>query len=134
MLDIAKNNRSVFYLEKVKEKSTNSRTCYKLVVRTPEKKLSEDKLYCVEKGGEGTHIKVAGKIYNDLNDPEIQLSLINAGVYFENSYFLITDDTWGLCGTDNQAYSILTTSVKHRIICDQVDRSAENLFNRIKPL
>lgn len=134
LLDIAKNNRSVFYLENVREKSTKSKTYYKLVVQSHEKKLSDDKLYCVQKGGEGTHITAANNICMDLNKPEIQLSLKNVGVNIENSYFLLTDETWGLCCTDNEAYSILPGSVEHRIICDQVDRSVENLFKRIKDM
>lgn len=134
LLDIAKNNRSVFYLETVGEESTKSKTCYKLVVRSPEMILSDDRLYCVQKGGEGTHISAANNICMDLNKPEIQLSLKNVGVNIENSYFLITNETWGLCGTDSETYSILPCSVKHRIICDLVDRSAEYLFKCIKDM
>ncbi|MFY1111227.1 MAG: hypothetical protein AB3K77_06050 [Methanosarcinaceae archaeon] len=128
--DIARNERSVFYLEKVPEESTNKKTCYRLVIRSFKKILSDDRLYPIKKGGPGTQVRAAEQIRKDLSDPEIRSDLEVKGVRLENSYFLLTDETWGLRGTDNQAQSILPTTVPHRIICDEVDRSPENLFMR----
>ena len=130
--DIARNERSVFYLEKVDEKSTNKKTCYRLMIRTMEKILSDDRLYLVKKGGPGTQVKAAEEIRKDLSDPSVISSLKAKGVRLENSYFLLTDETWGLRGTDNQTCSILPDSVPHRIICDEVDRSPQNLFRRVE--
>ncbi len=128
--DIARNGSSVFYLEKNEEMSTNKKTCYRLVIRTMEKILSDDRLYLVKKGGPGTQVKAADEIRKDLSDPSVVSSLEAKGVRLENSYFLLTDETWGLRGTDNQAYSILPASVPHRIICDEVDRSPQNIFRK----
>ncbi|AKB31209.1 hypothetical protein MSSIH_0519 [Methanosarcina siciliae HI350] len=128
--DIARNGSTVFYLEKVPEMSTNKKTCYRLIVRTMEKILSDDLLYPVKKGGPGTQIKAVEQIRKDISNPEVFSSLKSKGVRFENSYFLLTDETWGLRGTDSQAYSILPSSIPHRVICDEVDRSPQNLFRR----
>ena len=128
--DIAQKGPSVFYLVKNEELSTNKKTCYRLVIRTMEKILSDDRLYLVRKGGPGTQIKAADEIRKDLSDPSVVSSLETMGVRLEFSYFLLTDETWGLRGTDNQAYSILPASVPHRIICDEVDRSPQNLFRK----
>ncbi|KKG09631.1 hypothetical protein EO95_03885 [Methanosarcina sp. 1.H.T.1A.1] len=128
--DIARNGRNVFYLEKVPEMSTNKKTCYRLIVRTIEKILSDDLVYPVKKGGPGTQVKAAEEIRKDLSNPEVLSSLKSKGVRLENSYFLLTDETWGLRGTDSQAYSILPSSIPHKIICDEVDRSPQNLFRR----
>lgn len=128
--DIARNGRNIFYLEKNEEQSTNKKTCYRLVISTVEKTLSDDRLYLVKKGGPGTQVKAAEEIRKDLSDPSVISSLKEKGIRLENSYFLLTDETWGLRCTDNQAYSILPASVPHRIICDEVDRSPENLFMR----
>ncbi|MDD3246193.1 MAG: hypothetical protein PHF18_04965 [Methanosarcina sp.] len=128
--DIARNGRNVFYLEKVPEMSTNKKTCYRLIVRTMEKILSDDLIYPVKKGGPGTQVKAAEEIRKDLSNPEVLSSLKSKGVRLENSYFLLTDETWGLRGTDSQAYSILPSSIPHKIICDEVDRSPQNLFRR----
>jgi hypothetical protein len=128
--DIARNGPSVFYLEKSEEQSTNKKTCYRLVIRTMEKVLSDDRLYLVRKGGPGTQVKAADEIKKDLSDPSVLSSLKAKGVRLEKSYFLLTDETWGLRGTDNKAYSILPASVPHRIICDEVDRSPQNLFRK----
>lgn len=128
--DIARNEPSIFYLAKNEEMSTNKKTCYRLVIRTLEKVLSDDRLYLIRKGGPGTQMKAADEIRRDLSDPSV-LSLLKAkGVRLENSYFLLTDETWGLRSTDNQAYSILPASVPHRIICDEVDRSPQNLLRK----
>lgn len=128
--DIARNEPSVFYLVKNEEMSTNKKTCYRLVVRTMEKVISDDRLYLIRKGGPGTQVKAADEIRKDLSDPSLVSPLEAKGVKLENSYFLLTDETWGLRGTDNQAYSILPVSVPHRIICDEVDRSPQNLFRK----
>jgi len=128
--DIARNGPSIFYLEKNEELSTNKKTCYRLVIRTMERTLSDDRLYLIRKGGPGTQVKAADEIRTDLSDPLVISSLKAKGVRLENSYFLLTDETWGLRGTDNQAYSILPVSVPHRIICDEVDRSPQNLFRK----
>jgi hypothetical protein len=130
LADIARNGRNIFYLEKVEERSTNKKTCYRLTIRTMDKILSNDRLYLIKKGGPGTQVKAAEEIRKDLLDPQV-ISLLKArGVKLENSYFLLTDETWGLRGTDNQACSIIPGTVLHRIICDEVDRSPENLFRR----
>lgn len=128
--DIARNGRSVFYLEKDEELSTKKKICYRLVIRTMDKILSDELLYIVKKGGLGTQVKVAEEIRKNLSDPMVISILKAKGISLEDSYFLLTDDTWGLRGTDNQAYSILPFSVPHRIICDEVDRSSQNLFRR----
>lgn len=128
--DIARNGSNVFYLEKVPEMSTNKKTCYRLIVRTMEKTLSDDLIYPVKKGGPGTQVKAAEEIRKDLSNPEVLSSLKSKGVRLENSYFLLTDETWGLRGTDSQAYSILPSSIPHKVICDEVDRSPQNLFKR----
>src|SRR5665648_404637 len=132
--DIATNKRSVFYLQIDKTKSTKSKTCYKLVIQSTEKILSEDRLYYAKKGGEGTHFNAALQVCTDISTPEVASALAAAGVELENSYFLLTNETWGLRGTDNKAFSILPHGVKHRIICDEVNRSAKHLFQRIKEL
>jgi len=128
--DIARNGANVFYLAKNEEMSTNKKTCYRLVIRSMEKVLSDERLYLIRKGGPGTQVKAADEIRKDLTDPLVVLSLEAKGVRLENSYFLLTDETWGLRGTDNKSYSILPDSVPHRIICDEVDRSPQNLFRK----
>jgi hypothetical protein len=128
--DIARNRPTVLYLEKDENLSTNKKTCYRLVIRTMEKVLSDDRLYLIRKGGPGTQVKAADEIRKDLSDPSVVSSLETMGVRLEISYFLLTDETWGLRGTDNHAYSILPVSVPHRIICDEVDRSPQNLFRK----
>lgn len=128
--DIAQNERNILYLEKVDEKSTNKKTCYRLIIRTMDKILSNDRFYLIKKGGPGTQVKVAEEIRKELSDPRFLSSLEAKGVMLENSYFLLTDETWGLRGTDNQTCSILPGPIPHRIICDEVDRSPENLFRR----
>lgn len=128
--DIARYGGNVLYLEKVPEMSTNKKTCYRLVVRTMEKILSDDRVYPVKKGGPGTQVKAAEEIRKDLSNPEVLSSLKSKGVKLENSYFLLTDETWGLRGTDSKVCSILPPSIPHKIICDEVDRSPQNLFRR----
>ncbi len=128
--DIARNGRSIFYLEKDEELSTKKKICYRLVIRTMDKILSDELLYIVKKGGLGAQIKVGEEIRKNLSDPKVISVLKAKGIRLEDSYFLLTDESWGLRGTDNQAYSILPFSVPHRIICDEVDRSPQNLLRR----
>lgn len=128
--DIARNGRNILYLEKIEEKSTNKKTCYRLIIRTMDKILSDDRIYLIKKGGLGTQVKVAEEIRKDLSDSQVLSSLEAKGVRLEKSYFLLTDETWGLRGTDNQTCSILPSSVPHRVICDEVDRSPQSLFRR----
>ena len=128
--DIARNGRTVFYLEKDEKLSTKKKICYRLIIRTLDKILSEDLIYNVKKGGLGTQVKAAEEIRKNLSDPMVISFLKAKGISLENSYFLLTDDTWGLREADNQAYSIFPFSVPHRIICDEVDRSSQNLFRR----
>jgi hypothetical protein len=97
-----------------------------------EKILSDDLSYTIKKGGPGTQVKAAEEIRKDLSNPEILFSLKSKGVRLENSYFLLTDETWGLRGTDSRACSILPSSITHKIICDEVDRSPQNLFKRVE--
>lgn len=132
LFDIVASESSVFYLEKVKEMSTNTKICYRLVVRSAEKILSDDRLYLVKKGGFGTQVTAAEEIRKDLSDPQIRASMEAKGICFENSYFLLTDETWGLRLSDNKAYSLLPFTVPHRIICDEVYRSADSLFRRLE--
>ena len=131
--DIANNGRSILYLQNEGDKSTKSRTCYRLVIRSVDRIFSEDRLYLIKKGGPGTQVKAAEQIRRDLSDSEIRLGLEAKGVRLENSYFLLTDETWGLRLTDNRAYSVLPSGIPHKIICDEVDRSPENLFRRVEP-
>ncbi|MDD4748730.1 MAG: hypothetical protein PHD26_02095 [Methanosarcinaceae archaeon] len=131
--DIARNGRSVFYLQNEKEKSTKSRTCYRLIIRSAKSVLSDDRLYLIKKGGQGTQIKAAEQLRQELLDPAICSELKAKGVRFEQAYFLLTDETWGLRLTDNKAYSILPSKIPHKIICDEVNRDPENLFRRVEP-
>lgn len=126
--DIAKKEANILYLEKVQEMSTNKKTCYRLIIRNIEKILSDERIYLVKKGGPGTQVKVANEIRKDLSDESVLSSLKMKGVRLEGSYFLLTDETWGLRGTDNQAYSILPGPIKHTIICDEVDRTPKSLL------
>ncbi|RXA20551.1 hypothetical protein EQO05_05370 [Methanosarcina sp. MSH10X1] len=128
--DIARKGNNILYLGKVEEKSTNKKTCYRLIIRTIDKILSDDRLYLIKKGGPGTQVKAAEEIRKDLSDPLVLSSLEAKGVRLEDSYFLLTDETWGLRSTDNQTCSILPGSFRHRIICDEVDRSPQNLLKR----
>jgi hypothetical protein len=130
LLDIGQKGANVFYLEKAQEMSTKKKVCYKLIIVNIEKILANDRTYLVKKGGPGTQIKAAEAVRKDLSEESIVSSLKARGVRFENSYFLLTDDTWGLRSTDNKAFSILPNSIPHKIICDEVDRSPENLFSR----
>jgi hypothetical protein len=130
--DIGQKGANVFYLEKVQEMSTKKKICYRLIIANIEKVLANDRTYLVKKGGPGTQIKAAEAVRKDRSEELVLSSLRARGVRFENSYFLLTDDTWGLRSTDNKAFSILPDSIPHKIICDEVNRSPENLFSRAK--
>lgn len=127
--DIALNHRSILYLVKDPRESTNTRTCYILVIRTVDGVISDDGRYTA-RAGEIKNIKVAQRISGDLGDPARQSHLKALGADLEGSYFLLTDETWGLRLKGGEAYSILPCTIPHRIICHEVDRSPENLFRR----
>jgi hypothetical protein len=128
--DIAVSHRPVIYLRKDTRESTNTRTIYRLVIRTVDGIVSDDRTY-VAKAGEVKNIKVARDVSKDLSDNAVLSSF--KGMSIDNSYFLLTDETWGLRLKGNEAYSILPCSVPHCIICHEVDRTADNLFNRVSP-
>lgn len=124
--DIA-NGRPVLYLLRDMRESTNSKTVYRLVIRTAKGVISDGRTYTA-KSGEVKNIKVAREISRDFGNP----GFFNT-VTLDDPYFLLTDETWGLRLKGGEAYSILPCSIPHRIICHEVDRTAENLFNRILP-
>ena len=124
LTDIA-NGRPVLYLRRDMRESTNSKTVYRLVLRTAKGIISDSRIYSA-KSGEVKNIKVAREVSDDLLDQELF-----DGIRLENPYFLLTDETWGLRLKGGEAYSILPCGVPHRIICHEVDSTAENLFNRI---
>ena len=123
LMDIA-NNRPVLYLLKDQRESTNSKTIYRLVIRTVKEIISDSRIYSA-KSGEVKNIKVAREVSRDLSDPAI------LSISLDHPYFLLTDETWGLRLKGGEAYSILPCSIPHRIICHEVDRTPENLFNRV---
>lgn len=125
--DIAASHRPVIYLKKDVRESTNTKTVYRLVIRTIDGILSDDRKYTV-KTGEVKNVKVALNVSKDLSDPVVRGYL--KGISIDNSYFLLTDETWGLRLKGNEAYSILPCSVPHCIICHEVDRTPDNLFER----
>ena len=122
--DIA-DGRPVLYLLKDQRESTNSKTVYRLVIRTAKSIVSDSRIYSA-KSGEVKNIKVAREVSRDLGDPEPI-----DGITLDSPYFLLTDETWGLRIKGGEAYSILPCGIPHRIICHEVDRTAENLFNRV---
>lgn len=124
--DIA-NNRPVLYMLKDQRESTNSKTVYRLVIRTAESIVSDHRIYSA-KSGEVKNIKIAREVSRDLSDPAV-LESFN-GITLDDLYFLLTDETWGLRLKGGEAYSILPCGLSHRIICHEVDRTADNLFNR----
>ncbi len=125
--DIA-DGRPVLYLLKDQRESTNSKTVYRLVIRTTTGIISDRRIYSA-KSGEVKNIKVAREVSRDLSDPAV-LESFN-GITFNDPYFLLTDETWGLRLKGGEAYSILPCGISHRIICHEVDRTADNLFNRV---
>lgn len=125
--DIAVSHRPVIYLKKDLRESTNTKTVYRLVIRTIDGIVSDDRKYVV-KSGEVKNIKAALDVSKDLSDPAVRSRF--KGISIDNSYFLLTDETWGLRLKGNESYSILPCSVPHCIICHEVDRSPDNLFSR----
>jgi hypothetical protein len=117
----------VLYLLKSERETTNTKTVYKLVIRTIDHMLSDNRKY-EAKSGEVKNIKAAREVSADLSDP----GFINSveGLKLEGAYFLLTDETWGLRLKGGEAYSIIPCGVAHHIICHEVDRSPENLFRR----
>jgi len=123
LADIARNARPVLYLEKDRERSSNTRSCYTLVVRAAGRVLSDDHVYCA-RSGEVKNVKIARDVCADVVAGEIAADLSGA-------YFLLTDETWGLRLKGGEAYSVLPCTVTHRIICHEVDRSPDNLWRRV---
>lgn len=121
--DIAANGRPVICLRKDPERSSNTKTCYTLIVRTVDGVISDDHAYCA-KSGEVKNVKIARDVCADVEAGEIRTDL-------SGSYFLLTDETWGLRLKGGEAYSVLPCAVPHRIICHEVDRSPENLWRRV---
>ena len=122
LLDIGQNHRMVVYLSRDRGRSTNTRTVYRLIVRTVEDIVS-DSLTFEARSGEVKNVKVAR---------EASDALAQAGIDLSDGYFLLTDETWGLRIKGGEAYSILPCSIPHRIICHEVDRSPENLWRRVQ--
>ncbi len=127
--DIA-NSKPVLYMLKDQRESTNSKTVYRLVIRTVKGIVSDHRIYSA-KSGEVKNIKIAREVSRDLSDPAVLESF--DGITLDNPYFLLTDETWGLRLKGGEAYSILPCGIPHRIICHEVDRTADNLFNRVSP-
>lgn len=121
------SGRDVLYLRKDGRESTNTKTVYRLIIRNIGRILSDDGKY-EARAGEVKNIKVARDISRDLSDPNFVKSI--EGLELKGAYFLLTDETWGLRLKGGEAYSILPCSVPHHVICHEVDRSPENLFNR----
>jgi hypothetical protein len=123
LADIAGNGRTVLYLQKDRERSSNTKSCYRLIVRTAKDVISDDHFYCA-RSGEVKNVKIARDISTDVEAGEIAGDL-------SGSYFLLTDETWGLRLKGGEAYSILPCAVPHRVICHEVDRSPDNLWRRV---
>jgi hypothetical protein len=121
--DIALNGRPVLYLQKDRERSSNTKSCYLLMARTADLVLSNDHVYCA-KSGEVKNVKIARDVCTDVEAGEITEGLAGA-------YFLLTDETWGLRLKGGESYSILPCAIPHRIICHEVDRSPDNLWRRV---
>ena len=122
--DIGENRRAVLYLVRDAGRSTNTKSAYRLVVRTIGSVISDD-LTFEARSGEVKNIKVARDVSENVN-------LITADL--DGAYFLLTDETWGLRQKGGEAYSVLPCAIPHRIICHEVDRSPENLWRRVQSL
>jgi hypothetical protein len=121
--DIAANGRPVLYLQKDKERSSNTKSCFTLIARTIDRVLSDDHGYCA-RSGEVKNVKIARDVCVDIEAGRIRGPL-------DNAYFLLTDETWGLRLKGGEAYSILPCTIPHHIICHEVDRSPDNLWRRV---
>lgn len=128
LADVARG-AAVLYLKKSERETTNTKTVYTLVIRTIDRVLSDSKKY-VARSGEVKNIKVARDVSADLSDPDFVKRI--EGLALEGAYFLLTDETWGLRQKGGEAYSIIPCDIRHHIICHEVDRSPENLFNRAR--
>ena len=117
----------MLYLMKDQRETTNSKTVYRLIIRTARGIVSDDRTYSA-RSGEFKNIKVAHEVSRDTGNPESF-----DGILLDRPYFLLTDETWGLRLKGGEAYSILPCSIPHRIICHEVDRTADNLFSRVSP-
>lgn len=126
LADVARG-ATVIYLKKSERETTNTKTVYTLIVRTIDSVLSDDKKY-EARSGEVKNIKVARDVSADLSDPNFVKGVEGLGL--EGSYFLLTDETWGLRQKGGEAYTIIPCGVAHHVICHEVDRSPENLFRR----
>lgn len=126
LADVA-HGAAVLYLKKNDRETTNTKTVYTLVIRTIDRILSDNRKY-EARSGEVKNIKVARDVSADLSDPNFVRSIV--GLEPEGSYFLLTDETWGLRQKGGEAYSIIPCGVRHHVICHEVDRSPENLFRR----
>jgi len=127
VLDDISKGAPVLYLKKNERETTNTKTVYTLVIRTIDRIISDDKKY-EARSGEVKNIKVARDISDDLSEPDFVKGI--EGLNLEGAYFLLTDETWGLRLKGGESYSIIPCSVKHHVICHEVDRSPENLFKR----
>jgi hypothetical protein len=121
--DIACNGRPVLYLQKDRERSSNTKSCYVLIVRTVNRVLTDDHFYCA-RSGEVKNVKIARDVCSEVEAGEIAAPLADG-------YFLLTDETWGLRLKGGEAYSVLPCDIPHRIICHEVDRSPDNLWRRV---
>jgi hypothetical protein len=121
--DIGRNERPVLYLQKDRERSSNTKSCFTLIARTADHILSDDHVYCA-RSGEVKNVKIARDVCADVEAGEIAGPLAGA-------YFLLTDETWGLRLKGGEAYSVLSCAIPHRIICHEVDRSPDNLWRRV---
>jgi ribonuclease HI len=127
VLEDVGDGRNVLYLKKDERESTNTKTIYRLVIRSGTHVLSDENKY-EARSGEVKNIKVARDVSRDLSDPNFIKRI--SGLKLEGAYFLLTDETWGLRQKGGEAYSIIPCSLPHHIICHEVDRSPENLFQR----
>ncbi len=128
--DIA-SGKNILYLQKDERDSTNTKTIYRLIIRAVDRVISDSIKY-EARAGEVKNIKAAKDIIKSLSDPNFVKNI--EGLELDGAYFLLTDETWGLRQKGGEAYSIMPCSIPHHIICHEVDRSPENLFNRVAAL
>lgn len=123
LADIA-GGRAVLYLKKNERETTNTKTVYTLIIRTIDRVISDRARY-EARAGEVKNIKVARDVSKDLGGPGYAHR-----EELDGAYFLLTDETWGLRLRGGEAYSILPCGILHRVICHEVDRSPDYLFER----
>jgi len=119
--DIGVRHRPVVYLSRDEEQTTNTKTVYRLTIRSFDGALSDDRLF-EARSGEVKNVKVAKDVSAEIESLNIDLT---------GAYFLLTDETWGLRLRGGEAYSILPCSIPHHVICHEVDRSPANLWRRV---